>query len=144
MPYKEHIHLHHEGAATIAAGIINAMHRIVIVSRPTTLHQISESIQTLVVCAAGNLDSLAVMETIRMIVEWHDLRPNIFTWNFMKETHELMQSRLLGSFRWLRECFKNVFCIIIYVFMFLCFYIVLIRIYNTNFLIYSSFVLFFF
>ena len=89
--------------ATIAAGIINAMHQIVVVARPDTLFQVHTSIQTLIVNAAGNLDSVAVMETIKMILKWHEMRPIVFSWDFLQKTHGMMQERLLRSFRWLHE-----------------------------------------
>ena len=38
-----------------------------------------------------------------MLVTWHNLRPETFTWEWMKDTHDDMQKHLLGSFQWFRE-----------------------------------------
>lgn len=45
-----------------------------------------------------------------MLVTWHNLRPETFTWEWMKETHDDMQKHLLGSFKWFRESSPGVLC----------------------------------
>ena len=56
--------VYHELSSTIAAGIINAAHHVVMVSKPDTLNTVRPSLQYLVVQSSEHLDSFGVMETV--------------------------------------------------------------------------------
>ena len=87
---------------SVASGLINAMNRLVIKARTGTLQQLQSSIQHLIVHCSNKLDVKGVMQTIRTVVEWHQLRPNVFTWDFIRGCHEHMQTSPQIT-RWLRE-----------------------------------------
>ena len=89
-------------AASVASGLINAMNRLVIKARTGTLQQLQSSIQHLIVHCSNKLDAMGVMQTIRTVVEWHRLRPNVFTWEFIRNCHEHMQTSPQIT-RWLHE-----------------------------------------